>query len=40
MAAAVFDVKDMHDPSNPFYIHPNENPSMVLVTPLLSESNC
>jgi hypothetical protein len=36
---APYELKDMQDPSNPFYIHPNENPSMVLVTPLLSETN-
>nr|DAD49020.1 TPA_asm: hypothetical protein HUJ06_018957 [Nelumbo nucifera] len=23
-------------PSNPFYLHPNENPSLVLVSPVLS----
>jgi hypothetical protein len=38
-AAAEFNVKDMQDPSSPYYIHPNENPSMVLGTPLLNEKN-
>ncbi|GAU48858.1 hypothetical protein TSUD_288650 [Trifolium subterraneum] len=27
------------NPSNPYYIHPNENPSLVLVTPLLDRKN-
>ncbi|CAJ2676983.1 unnamed protein product [Trifolium pratense] len=27
------------NPSNPFYLHPNENPSVVLVTPLLDNKN-
>lgn len=25
--------------SNPYYLHPNENPSLVLITPLLDDKN-
>ncbi|KAK2413561.1 putative mitochondrial protein [Trifolium repens] len=27
------------NPSNPYYLHPNENPSLILVTPLLDSKN-
>jgi hypothetical protein len=27
------------NPSNPYYVHPNENPSLILVTPLLNSKN-
>ncbi|KAK2417773.1 hypothetical protein QL285_040035 [Trifolium repens] len=27
------------NPSNPYYIHPNENPTLILVTPLLDSKN-
>ncbi|KAK2391726.1 putative mitochondrial protein [Trifolium repens] len=27
------------NPSNPYYIHPNENPTLILVTPLLDNKN-
>jgi hypothetical protein len=32
--------KEVQDLISPFYIHPNENPSMVLVTHVLSDGNC
>ncbi|MCI24030.1 hypothetical protein A2U01_0045213 [Trifolium medium] len=28
------------NPSNPYYLHPNENPPLVLVTPSLDNKNC
>jgi hypothetical protein len=31
--------KEAQDVSSPFFIHPNENPAMVLVTPVLSDGN-
>jgi hypothetical protein len=31
--------KMAQDPSSPFFIHPNENPAMVLMTPVLSDGN-
>lgn len=27
------------NPTNPYYLHPNENPSIILVTPLLDHKN-
>jgi len=27
------------NPSNPYYMHPNENPSLILATPLLDSKN-
>nr|KYP62458.1 hypothetical protein KK1_016991 [Cajanus cajan] len=27
------------NPSNPYFLHPGENPALVLVTPLLSDTN-
>ena len=29
----------LQNPSNPFYLHPNENPSLVLVSPILTGEN-
>jgi len=29
----------VNNPSNPYYLHPGENPRMILVSPPLSETN-
>jgi hypothetical protein len=34
-----FAPKEVQDPANPFFIHPNENPSMVLDTPVFQDGN-
>ena len=34
-----YTLADMQDPANPFYLHPNESPSLVLASVPLSESN-
>ncbi|XP_057444806.1 uncharacterized protein LOC130737053 [Lotus japonicus] len=39
LAAYPFTVQDAQTPSHTFYIHPNESPSTVLVSPSLSEGN-
>ncbi|XP_021631768.1 uncharacterized protein LOC110629163 [Manihot esculenta] len=40
LVVAVNQVNDyLQNPSNPYYLHPNENPSLVLVSTLLNEKN-
>ena len=37
VARAILDLNN--DPSSPYYLHPNENPALVLVSSLLTEQN-
>ena len=38
-ASVVNDPNDSQNPSSPFYVHPSESPSTVLVTPVLTGNN-